>query len=116
VAASLPGVEWVDNLGADVEDESLDLGPVTTLEGPSAGTPPSRVVVDGSGNTYWTVHDVASPKSGSVMALYHGAKSPIILAANQNNPTALAIDTTKVYWVNAGTRNMNDGSVMSTTR
>jgi hypothetical protein len=49
------------------------------------------------------------------MALYHDAKTPIVLASGQTNPTALAISTYTVYWVNSGV-GATDGSILSTRR
>jgi sugar lactone lactonase YvrE len=66
----------------------------------------SAVVVD-STTAYF-----ASDGSGVVSAVPLAGGAVTTLASGQNEPAALALDDKYVYWVNAGTPNSSDGSVM----
>jgi len=112
VSASAFGAFWVD--GNTVQGLGLKSKIPYTLASPAGGLEPWRVVAGDKGAVYWTNHG-SNPSEGSVMVLYHGANTPIVLASGQTNPTALAISASYVYWVNSGL-GTNDGAVMSTPR
>jgi hypothetical protein len=112
-SASAFGVVWVD--GQQVHTLALKSTSPSVLASPGAGLEPARIVADDKGAVYWTNHDPSQASEGSVMALYHDAKTPIVLASGQTNPTALAISTYTVYWVNSGV-GATDGSILSTRR
>jgi hypothetical protein len=85
------------------------------LVGGCGGSPPTQVVTagealpqgmatDGS-YVYWTNYD----PNGSVMKAPVGGGTATTLAPAQNKPVFVAVDSTSVYWTNAG-----DGTVMKT--
>jgi hypothetical protein len=115
VAISTQGVDWIEEGAAEVREEPVSMGSISTVAGPSAPLSPTRIVSDSTGTIYWTVRDMPA-NQGSVMRLTAGATTPIVLAKQQNNPGALTIDATTVYWVNAGTNDTKNGSIMSTWR
>lgn len=89
----------------------------------SAQNNPRAIAVDAT-TVYWvnmgSVDSSGRPSgNGSVMkcAIDGCGDKPIVLASNQLNPIAIAVDATSVYWVNRGTQNTQggyngDGSVM----
>ena len=60
-----------------------------------------RIVADASG-VYWT------SDNGTVVMAPHGAGTLVTLAAGQGHPTGIAVDGSRVYWVNSF-----EGEVMS---
>jgi hypothetical protein len=111
-------VYWTNYGGGTVMEESaprisltgsIPYPVMTTTGSPvqiaSGQSNPQDIVVDSSGNVYWT------NGGGSVMKLPYDSETPITLASGQNSPYAIAIDSTSVYWTNAG----SGGSVMQLT-
>jgi sugar lactone lactonase YvrE len=61
---------------------------------------PDGIAIDPLPNeqfVYWTAFD-----DGTVMKIPLAGGTPFQMATNQNNPTAIAVDTDNVYWASEG--------------
>jgi hypothetical protein len=99
---------WADR-GNDAGDgyvrrAPLAGGSVTTVVG-GLSTRPTAVAVDANRVYFTTVGD-GSATGGAIEAIALGAVDAgtrVPLATKQNNPSFMAIDSTSIYWSNAGT-------------
>jgi hypothetical protein len=108
VAFDATSICWADS-------QPLDMGSVNCLpKGGTTVTPvailqqnPTYVALD-NGYVYW------SDRSGGRIwrAAKDGSGLPLRLADMQAMPQGLWVDSAYVYWVNAGTTGVSDGSVM----
>lgn len=79
--------------------------------------PPDGVITDvlaDASGVYWTVKGAAGTPTGAVRkcALPDCPGGPKDIARSQASPVALALDRDFVYWANAGTGQVNTGSIM----
>ncbi len=62
---------------------------------------PWGIVVD-SQFVFWTNFNDDNVKKAPVLGTDGGAAQTVLLAQNQNNPTAIAIDEFNIYWASQG--------------
>jgi hypothetical protein len=106
-------------------------GPGALMRAPKSGGAAGQLVASTDGSkylaaddayVYWTFAGYNKDQStGQVLKVSIGNPAgPIVLASNQNHPRGLALDSTRVYWANAGSgTDMNpsgDGSIRAVAK
>ena len=113
LAVNGSSVFWIDAFGPGVpppngviSSVALGGGVVTTIASgfnAPTGAPPRFLAADAS-RAYWISPDSAAMGTevhdGSIKATLIGSNTIDLLASGQNEPAALAIDSSFVYWVN----------------